>query len=155
MADLKNLNEAATKGRVKLQRGGPWELTVKKSVDWPQHLILTGTHKTRPTYDDLTITHWVSGFVRCIQEEKYETVRASMLDYLGNLMEDASDFSWDSTKVCHAILLTNKEADRISWNETEKLHRIRRAHTQRHITTASTSAIRSFTKKKKIHKQMV
>ena len=83
LANLKNLNEAATKGRVKLQRSGPGEITVK---------------------------------------------RASMLDYFGNLMEDASDFSWDSAKACHAILLTNKEADRISWNETEKLHRIRRAH---------------------------
>ena len=100
-------------------RGGPGEITVKKSVDWPQHFILTGTHKTRPSYDYLTITHWASGFVRCIQKEKSENVRASMLDYLGNLMEDASDFSWDSAKACHAILLTNMEADRISWNEIE------------------------------------
>ena len=51
-----------------------------------------------------------------------------MLDYLGSLMEDASDFLWDSAKACHAILLTNMEADRISWNETEKLNQIRRAH---------------------------
>ena len=29
-----------------------------------------------------------------------------MLDYLGNLMEDATDFSWDSAKACHAILPT-------------------------------------------------
>ena len=147
LADFKNLNEAATKGRVKSQRGGPGEITVKKSVDWPQHFILTGTHKTRPTYDDLTITQWVSGFVRCVQEEKSENVRASMLDYLGNLMEDASDFSWDSTKASHAILLTNMEADRISWNETEKIDRIRRAHAQRHVIAASTSATRPFTKK--------
>ena len=26
-----------------------------------------------------------------------------MLDYLGNLMEDASDFLWDSAKACHAM----------------------------------------------------
>ena len=147
LADLKNLNEAATRGRVKSQRGGPGEITVKKSVDWPQNFILTGTHKTRPTYDDLSITQWVSGFVRCIQEEKSENNKASMLDYLGNIMEDASDFSWDSAKACHAILLTNMEADRISWNETEKIDRIRRAHAQRHVTATGTSATRSFTKK--------
>ena len=35
-ADLKNLNEAATKGRVKSQSGGPGAITVKKSVDWRQ-----------------------------------------------------------------------------------------------------------------------
>ena len=92
LADLKNLNEAVTKGRVKSQRGGPVEITVKKSVDWPQNFIVTGIHKTRPTYDDLTVTPWLSGFVHCIQEEKFEIVRAFMLDYLGNLMEDASDF---------------------------------------------------------------
>ena len=80
LADLRN--EAATKARVKSQRGGPGEITVKKSVDWLQHFILTGTHKTRPSYDYLTITQWVSGFVRCIQKEKSENVRASMLVYL-------------------------------------------------------------------------
>ena len=27
--------------------------------------------------------------------------RDFMLDYLGNIMEDASDFSWDSAKTVH------------------------------------------------------
>ena len=36
-----------------------------------------------------------------------------MLDYLGNLMEDASDFSWESAKASHAVVLTNMEADRL------------------------------------------
>ena len=58
MADLKYLNETPTKGRVKSKRGGPGEITVKKSVDWPQHFILTGTHKTRAKCDNLTITQW-------------------------------------------------------------------------------------------------
>ena len=79
-----------------------------------------------------------------------------MLDYLGSLMEDASDFSWDSAKACHAILLTNIEVDRISWNETEKINRIRRAHAQRHVTATSTSATRLFVKKnKKMYNQKV
>ena len=56
LAELKNLNETATIGRIKSQRGGPGEVFVKKLVDWPQHFILTGTHKTRLSYDDLTIT---------------------------------------------------------------------------------------------------
>ena len=69
LAELKNVNEMATRGRIKSQRGGPGDITVKM-IGWPQNFILTGAHKTRPTYDDLTITQWVSGFVRCIQEEK-------------------------------------------------------------------------------------
>ena len=62
-------------------------------MDWPQNFILTGSWKTRPTYDDLTVTQWMSGFVRSLQEEKLGETRASMLEYLGSLMEDASDFS--------------------------------------------------------------
>ena len=86
LAELRNLNESATRGRVKSQRGGPGEISVKRVVDWPQNFILTGTNKTRPTYDDLSMTQWMAVFIRCIQEEKQECNRASMLDYLGNLM---------------------------------------------------------------------
>ena len=96
LAELRTLNEPASKGRVKSQHGGPGDIFVKKSVDWPQNFILTGSQKTRPTYDDLSITQWVSGFVRYIQEEKSEQSRSAMLNYLGNLMED--DFLWDSAK---------------------------------------------------------
>ena len=35
LAELRNLNETATKCRVKSPRGGPSEVLVKKSVDWP------------------------------------------------------------------------------------------------------------------------
>ena len=51
-----------------------------------------------------------------------------MLDYLGNIMEDASDFSWESAKVAHAFLLTNMEADRVNWSETDNIDGVRRAH---------------------------
>ena len=140
LAELAQINESASRGRLKSHRGGPGEVPVKKAVDWPQHFILTGNRKSRPSYDDLTITQWVSGFVRCIQEEKSGEARASMLDYLGNLMEDASDFSWESAKASHAVVLTNMEADRLQWSDTEKLNRIRRAHAQRHSTTGQFTA---------------
>ena len=86
LAELERINETATKGRNKSQRGGPGEVSLKRMVDWPQNFILTGSRKNRPTYDDLTLTQWVAGFVRCIQEEKSEEASACMLDYLGNLM---------------------------------------------------------------------
>ena len=63
-----------------------------------------------------------------------------MLDYLGNIMEDASDLSWDSAKACHAVVLTNMEADRLNWADTDKIDRIRCAHAQRHTSGAQTSA---------------
>ena len=70
LSELAQINEAATRGRIKSQRGGPGEVPVKKVVDWPKHFILTWNRKSRPTYDDLTVTQWVSGFVQCMQEEK-------------------------------------------------------------------------------------
>ena len=72
-----------------------------------------------------------------------------MFDILANLMEDASDFSWDSAKTCHAILLTNMEADKVSWVETDKVDRFRRAHAQRHVTGVEISATCSVSKKQK------
>ena len=112
LSELAQINESATRGRMKSQRGGPGEIPVKKVVDWPQTFILTGNRKSRLTYDDLMVTHWVAGFVSCIQEKKSAETRASMLYYLGNLMEDASDLSWESAKASHAVVLTNMEADR-------------------------------------------
>ena len=148
LAELEKLNETATRGRLKSQRGGPGDFSVKRMVDWPQNFILTGSRKTRPTYDDLSITQWVSGFVRCIQEEKSDAAKECMLDYLGNLMEDASDFSWEAAKASHAIALTNMEADRLKWTDTEKLDRIRRAHAQRHVNVGQTSNSKALFAKK-------
>ena len=129
LAELKNVNEMPTQGRIKSARDGPGDITIQKLIDCPKNFILTVAHKTCPTYDDLTITQWVSGFARCIQEEMSAGNRDLMLDYLGNLMEDASDFSWDSPKAAYGILLTNMEADRVTWSEIDRLHR---AHAQTH-----------------------
>ena len=68
LAELAQLNESATKGRLKSQCGGPGDVTVKRVVDWPQKFILTGSRKVRPSYDYLTMSQWVSGFVRCIHK---------------------------------------------------------------------------------------
>ena len=148
LIELRYFNESANKGRVKSQRGGSGESFVKKSVDWPQHFILTGTDKTRPSYDDLTIIQWVSRFVWCMQEEKSEHNKACMLDYLGNIMVDVSDFSWDSAKACHAVILTNMEADRLNWADTDKIDCIQHTHAQRHTSGAQTFASRSTVKNK-------
>ena len=54
-------------------------------------------------------------------------------------MEDASVFSWEAAKASHAIALTNMEADRLKWTDTDKLDRIRRAHAERHVNFGQTS----------------
>ena len=51
LSELAQINESATKGRLKSQCAGPGDITVKRVVDWPQNFILTGSRKTRPSYD--------------------------------------------------------------------------------------------------------
>ena len=36
-------------------------------------------------------------------------------------MEDASDFSWESAKASHVVVLTNMESDRLQWSDMKKL----------------------------------
>ena len=62
-----------------------------------------------------------------------------MLDYLDNLMEDASDFS----KSFHAIALTNMEVDQLKWTDTDRLDRILRAHAQRHLNSGQVTNSRA------------
>ena len=54
------------------------------------------------------------------------------LHYLINLLNDASDFSFDNAKACHAVVLTSMEHDKVAWQETDKLDRFRRQHAQQH-----------------------
>ena len=69
-----------------------------------------------------------------------------MLDYLANIMEDASDFSWDLAKACHATRIV---ADRLSRTDIDKIDRIRRAHAQWQASGAQTSASPLYFKKNK------
>ena len=54
-----------------------------------------------------------------------------MLEYLSEIMEDPNDFSWQSAKASHAVLLCRMEEGKVEWHETHKLDRIRIAHAQR------------------------
>ena len=90
-----------------------------------------------------------------VGEEESEQIRTSMRNYLGNLMEDASDFSRDLAKMCHAILLTNIEAARMSWIETKKSDRFRRAHAQRLEHKPLTHALLPRNKKKSYSKSIM
>ena len=124
-------------GNFKSQRSNNSNITVKKQVDWPQNYVLGGPNKKRVSFDDLSCPQFVAGFIRSVQLKTDETEKENMLEYLASLMEDASDFSFDSAKACHAVLLTSMEADRCSWLDSDKLERCRRAHAQRHIVIDS------------------
>ena len=114
------------------------DVFVKNRVRWPHEHVLSGSTKERVSYDQLTVTQWVSGFCRTIREEQSEIMRSHMLDYIISLMDDANDFSWGAAKASHAVLLCRMEQGEIlDYSQTEKINRVRRANAQRHMPTGS------------------
>ena len=100
-------------------------------MPWPQNFVLGENNKTRMSYDNLSWCQWVSGFAIIAREESNVDTRNAMLDYLSEIMEDANDFSWQSSKASHAVLLCRMEEGKVEWSETTKIGIIRRAHAQR------------------------
>ena len=128
---LKHLAELNEAGKLKSQRGSNDKVWVKKQVPWPQNFVVGGNNKSRMSYDNLTWCQWVSGFAMIARKEKNLQIKNSMLDYLSEIMEDANDFSWQSTKASHAVLICRMEEGKVDWSDTVKIDRISRAHAQR------------------------
>ena len=85
-----------------------------------------------------TMDGWIC---RIMREEKCEESKTCMLDYLIALLDEANDFSWQSAKASHAVLLCRIEQGEISnWSETDKIDRVRRANAQRHTNGYQSSA---------------
>ena len=59
-----------------------------------------------------------------------------MLCYLTDLTEDSHDFGWQNDKGSDAVLC-KMEDNKISWDETNKIYRVRRVHSQR-VTNSNT-----------------
>ena len=99
--------------KLKSKRGGPVDVIVQQKVSWPHEHILGGQNRQRLTYDQITMPQFVQGFVKNILDEQNPQNREHMLQYLGDIMEDASDFSWQS-------------------QDTTRIDRVRRAYAQKH-----------------------
>ena len=128
-------NVRPSMNKLKSQRGGAIDVFVNHKVRWPHEFVLSGQNKDRVTYNQLSPDQWMAGFCRTIREEPDITIRDHMLDYVIDLLDDATDFSWASAKASHAVLLCRMEQGEIkSWSETEKIDRVRRVHAQRHST---------------------
>ena len=84
-------------------------MSVKNKVLWPHEAILGGANRQRVTYDQLSLTQWVQGFCKNILEEKSSKTKDTMVSYLSDLMEDATDFTWQGAKAAHAVLMCEME----------------------------------------------
>ena len=132
--DLNQSSRATGKLKYKSLRGGDVDVQVRHKVHWPHEAILSGVSRQRVAYDQLSLTQWVHGFCKNILEEKSESRKDSMITYLDDLMEDATDFSWQGAKAAHAVLLCEMERGSLTWEDTDRIDRVRRAHAQKHIS---------------------
>ena len=119
----------------KSKRGGDIEVSVKNKVTWPHELILGGAQRHRVLYDQLSLTQGVQGFCKNILEERSHERREAMVAYMSNLMEGATDFLWQCAKAAHAVMLCKMERGVLSWEDSDPIDRIRRAHEQKHIVS--------------------
>ena len=104
------------------------DVQVRHKVHWPHEAVLSGIKLQRVPCDQLSLTQWVHGFCRNILEEKSESQKNIMISYLGDLMEDATDFSWQGAKAAHTVLLCEMERGSLKWEDTDRVDRVRRAH---------------------------
>ena len=135
---VKKLNPSGRGG------GGPVDVLVKNKIAWPHEAIVGGVNLSRVTYDQLTMSQWVQGFCRNILDKKDQGKHEHMLMYVADLMEDATGFNWQSTKVVHAVLWCELECGSVKWGDTLRIDRIRLA--QKHSCSAKMAKIRGFEK---------
>ena len=86
--EVDTINE---QGMFTSQTGGQDQVIVKHKVPWPQNYILSGTSKSRVTYDSLSTFEWVSGFCSIIKDDSNVNTKNAMIKYMSELMEDAQD----------------------------------------------------------------
>ena len=126
---------------------------VLKQVDWPHYYIYRAGSASSTKYHDLTAPEFTYGYISQILEGKFDERDCKLkLRHLRDLMQDATDFSWENARNFHGIVLSQMERKRLTWQDTTKLQelRTRYAHNRQHTqnksgktTTAATSTTNS------------
>ena len=69
MEELKHINERDCQGKFRSQRSVNDDGTVKFKIPWPQYQVLSGSTRSRLSYDQLNVFQWISGFTRIALDE--------------------------------------------------------------------------------------
>ena len=80
-----------------------------------------GVTQQRVNYDQLSLIQWVQGFCRNLLEESDWGRKDIMVSYLADLMEDATDFSWQGAKVAHTVLMCEMERGTVKWEDGDRI----------------------------------
>ena len=58
-----------------------------------------------------------------------------MIDYLTELMQDVCDYTWESAKGAHSVLLHRMADGVLTWGQAKEVHKIRKQYAQTVSTT--------------------
>ena len=80
----KTTDTGKIKSKQKSLRGGSVEVIVPNRIKWPHEYVLSGSQKERVSYDQLSITKWMTGFCRIMKEEPNFQNQKFMLQILSH-----------------------------------------------------------------------
>ena len=100
----------------------------KIEVVWPQDCAFVGHLRARVTYEQLTQSQFVLGFLRSVQEETDPYIRCNMIEYLTELFQNVCDCGWQATKGAHLVVMTKMEEGLVAWTDLKKVNKIRKTY---------------------------
>ena len=117
----------------------------KKSKDatkgmWPQDHVFVGTHRGKPTYEQLDECQWLLGFLRQRQVAKSMSIKENMIEYLIDLLQDAVDFSWPAAKGAHFVVNHRIINGLASWDDLSSVKKFRERFVKSTNSTNSTNS---------------
>ena len=100
----------------------------KVEVVWPQDCAFVGHLRARVTYEQLTQSQFVLGFLRSVQEEVNPYIRSNMVEYLTELFQNVCDFGWPAAKGAHLVVMSKMEDGLVTWADLKKVNKIRKTY---------------------------
>ena len=100
------------------------EHKIRYEVDWPHFYVY---RKNAPaTYDSVSVPEFTYGYM-CAMDNADKTTAQHMKAHLKVLMEEASQYKWDTVRSYHAVVLNNIETGRLTWPQASS-EDLRRRH---------------------------
>ena len=102
------------------------EDVVAKEIDWPHYHVYRGSNRRAARYQDLSVEEFTFGYLSSVlYGSESDQTKQKMLSHLHELMRDATEYPWENVLNFHGILLHQHEMERISWDNTADIQKMR------------------------------
>ena len=106
---------------------------------WPNESYLSGSQRKRTAYDDLTLGHFVAGFITNVLDTQNVDTMKNMLRELGETVRLAENLSWPIVHGAFAISMHKIEDETLTWADTRTLADNRLTYSQSAVFSGSTT----------------